>query len=687
MQISVCQLFWPRAAGLNRIGFCGANDSRAFGSRGRRSHFAEKLEQLTKSCGWYGLARSTHRSLKTVLSGHKLAQHSVILLAQCLISLQAFIFRQKDLFACFRGPTPAWWFPAQIASLIKADSLDVGIFAQSVFTHCGPRTLARNGSLKPKYYPHVTVCGAAVLFAAPLCFVLSLPYLRATSEFDDAAFADAVIDATIADESAVFVAADETAAPVDLTAVPKLPPSDEPTRVAMRPSENTPTVAEYDHPDPVAPIDDAAAVRDMASIETSAPPAESSVPIPRMAKSQLLEPDVMGQAVIKPDMPEPEEVVSVDPAEARSRLSRVLADKAEAEAETRNSKNALDLAQDELAAAKGQVELRSAALTRQNDLRERGVGTDAAVENAALALSSAEASVLSRRQALANAQSRLDLSRTRLDRFGIEIEDAERALGDTEVYAEFDGTLSGTSVVRGGVVNVGERVATLIDANNLEVAFRVSSSQYSRLLNDAGFLINLPVTVSLDVLGFDLSSAGKITRESASVGEGQTGRLLFASVEGGKGLRTGDFVTVGVQEPEIRFVVRVPATAVSADGAVLVVGAEDRLEELNVEVMRRQGDDVLIRARELAGRDIVAERSPLIGTGIKVRPLRPGAADEAPGPPATVKLDDERRAKLIAFVEANKRMPDAVKERILGQLKQPEVPADMVERLEGRMGG
>ena len=317
MQISVCQLFWPRAAGLNRIGFCGANDSRAFGSRGRRSHFAEKLEQLTKSCGWYGLARSTHRSLKTVLSGHKLAQHSVILLAQCLISLQAFIFRQKDLFACFRGPTPAWWFPAQIASLIKADSLDVGIFAQSVFTHCGPRTLARNGSLKPKYYPHVTVCGAAVLFAAPLCFVLSLPYLRATSEFDDAAFADAVIDATIADESAVFVAADETAAPVDLTAVPKLPPSDEPTRVAMRPSENTPTVAEYDHPDPVAPIDDAAAVRDMASIETSAPPAESSVPIPRMAKSQLLEPDVMGQAVIKPDMPEPEEVVSVDPAEAR----------------------------------------------------------------------------------------------------------------------------------------------------------------------------------------------------------------------------------------------------------------------------------------------------------------------------------------------------------------------------------
>jgi hypothetical protein len=47
----------------------------------------------------------------------------------------------------------------------------------------------------------------------------------------------------------------------------------------------------------------------------------------------------------------------------------------------------------------------------------------------------------------------------------------------------------------------------------------------------------------------------------------------------------------------------------------------------------------------------------------------------------------ERKAKLVAFVTANKRMPAAAKQRILGQLEKPKVPARMVERIESRMGG
>ena len=55
--------------------------------------------------------------------------------------------------------------------------------------------------------------------------------------------------------------------------------------------------------------------------------------------------------------------------------------------------------------------------------------------------------------------------------------------------------------------------------------------------------------------------------------------------------------------------------------------------------------------------------------------------------PQTIALDPERRAKLIAFVEANKRMPKQAKERVLAQLQEPEVRKEVVERLEGRMGG
>ena len=83
---------------------------------------------------------------------------------------------------------------------------------------------------------------------------------------------------------------------------------------------------------------------------------------------------------------------------------------------------------------------------------------------------------------------------------------------------------------------------------------------------------------------------------------------------------------------------------------------------------------------------MVRERTPLLGAGIKVRPLQPEATRQVQEP-ETVELSDERRAKLVEFVKANQFMPDDVKTRLLTALQAPRVPAQMVERLESRMGG
>jgi len=115
-----------------------------------------------------------------------------------------------------------------------------------------------------------------------------------------------------------------------------------------------------------------------------------------------------------------------------------------------------------------------------------------------------------------------------------------------------------------------------------------------------------------------------------------------------------------------------------------VLGAEDRLEALEVQLVRRQGDDVLLRGDGLEGREVIIGRTPLLGAGIRVRPLR----DEATAPKAALlELTEERRARLVAFVEGNSRMPDEVKARLLGQLAEVKVPAQVVERIESRMGG
>ena len=344
------------------------------------------------------------------------------------------------------------------------------------------------------------------------------------------------------------------------------------------------------------------------------------------------------------------------------------------------------MAIEDISAAQEQVRLRKSALTRQQALVGRGVGSAAAVETAELAVSSAGQAVLSRKLAHANAEARVDQAITARERRSIALAEAERRLQNTKIKAEFSGVLSDVSVVVGGLVASNERLAELIDPTALEVSFRVSTPQYSRLLSENGRLVGAEVTASIDILGVDLTATGTVSRESAGVGEGQTGRLLFARLDDAVGFRPGDFVSVALKEPPIQGVARLPATALDAAGTVLVLGDDDRLEVGNIELLRREGDDVIVRARGLSGREVVAERTPLLGAGIRVRPIRP-EADDAPVEPEMLSLDPERRARLVAFVEANKFMPADVKSRVLAQLQKDKVPARVVERIESRMGG
>lgn len=399
-------------------------------------------------------------------------------------------------------------------------------------------------------------------------------------------------------------------------------------------------------------------------------------------------------------------ILRVDPARAERELARAEADLEDAESETRQAASSLVLAQDDLAAGESQLDLRERGLDRQQSLKDRGSGTVALVEEAELTLVIVRQAMVTRRKAVEEAKARIDQAKTSLSRAKLAVEDAQRDLADTEIVAPFSGTLSDVSVASGRLVSANEKVATLIDPDVLEVAFRVSTPQYARLLaSNDGRLLELPVAASIDVMGGELNASGKLVRESAAVGEGQTGRVLYASLDTTYGFKPGDFVTLRVAEPAISNVARVPASAVNAAGEVLVLGDDSRLQSVKVDVVRAQEDDVLIRAVGLDNVEIVAQRTPLLGAGIKVQKLVPegqknavvqggqqgqagaGAGGGASGAAAPlVELTEDRRAKLQAFVEANERMPADAKQRFLTALKEPKVPAEIVARLESRMG-
>lgn len=378
----------------------------------------------------------------------------------------------------------------------------------------------------------------------------------------------------------------------------------------------------------------------------------------------------------------------IDPSDAQSALDRARADLSDAEAEVEDAKRARAIAGDDLTAARDQAALRARAFQRQKDLEARGVGTTAAVEVAELAAAQARQAVLSSRQAEAQAEARVNQAGTQLARARIALAEAERRLADTVITAGFTGRLSAVGVVAGGVVAANEKLADLVDADALEVAFRLSATQYARLLDADGALTAAPVRIALEGFDLTLRATGVITRDSAAVGDGQTGRLVYARIDSANGLKPGDFVTVSVEEPALERVVRLPASALGADGRVLVRGAEDRLEALAVTLLRREGDDILVRGDALAGREVVAERAPVLGAGVKVRVINAtepaGTREEAS---LTLELTEDRRASLIAFIESDSSLTAEARTRMIAQLSQARVPAGMVRQLETRMGG
>ncbi len=221
------------------------------------------------------------------------------------------------------------------------------------------------------------------------------------------------------------------------------------------------------------------------------------------------------------------------------------ADLAEGEAELRDAERTLELAKAELEAAQAQADLRQRALDRQRDLSDRGVGTAALVETAELAARAADQAVVSRRQALSQAEAAVDRRSHRPAAAAASTwPRRERRLAETEIEAEFDGVLAESRRSRA----VSSAPTSSWRCWSTPTRWRSRSAcrprSTARLLDADGRLMPAEVEVSLDVLGLDLTATGRISRGSATVGEGQTGRLVYAPLGEASGFRPGDFVTV-----------------------------------------------------------------------------------------------------------------------------------------------
>jgi multidrug efflux system membrane fusion protein len=131
------------------------------------------------------------------------------------------------------------------------------------------------------------------------------------------------------------------------------------------------------------------------------------------------------------------------------------------------AKVALALSLDELDASIHQYELRVQAAERQKSLLKRGVGTEAAVEAAELSASSAETQSLSKRQAVANVEARINRATTELN--------------NTKIIAPFDGLLESDTAEYGDFMQTGAPCGTLLALNPIKLIGYATETQVSKI--------------------------------------------------------------------------------------------------------------------------------------------------------------------------------------------------------------
>lgn len=333
-------------------------------------------------------------------------------------------------------------------------------------------------------------------------------------------------------------------------------------------------------------------------------------------------PDFRDGAVIQAG----ELLIEVDPFEYELTVTERQADLQESRAKLEELRSELALERQLLETAQRQISLRKQDLERYRALLRRGTSSAQAKETSELSLIAAQRDALQHQQTLDRLNAKVLQEEAALTRATAALSMAERDLDDTKLIAPVTGFITEATAAVGQELTSGERIGDLIEANSLEVRFQLRDEEYASLLaarsEDGGGLIGRPIRVDWQVGGDVFSYDATIERTAGKIDAASGGVDIFARLDNAGPeipLRAGAFVRVRVPGLLYRDVVRLPLTALGSDRQLYVI-EDDRVRAVEVEIVGRFQDELLLRGDLPDGLQVVTTRFPEIGPGAKVEP-------------------------------------------------------------------
>lgn len=271
-----------------------------------------------------------------------------------------------------------------------------------------------------------------------------------------------------------------------------------------------------------------------------------------------------------------------------------------------------------------------ADLERARALVESGSITNQEIGARELVVSQREQSLSQAESALSLQDATIERSQAEIERAERTVEQAERTLASTEIHAPFDGVVVSSSVVEGTSVNTNEALASIYDANALEVRFALSERDYGLLAQDR--IVGRPVEAEWDIDPEPVVLEGAITRIGAQIDPTLGGVELYASLQNAADqlIRPGTFVSVALDGTTYQNAYRLPETAIYENQHFYVV-QDDRMQSVDAEIKTRDNEYVIVGAEVPEGARIITTRLAQAGDGVKV--TIEGDEPENDGPP------------------------------------------------------
>ena len=250
-----------------------------------------------------------------------------------------------------------------------------------------------------------------------------------------------------------------------------------------------------------------------------------------------------------------------------------------------------------------QLALRQRMAERAQSLSEKGVGSQAELDGAELAVS--------------QASNQLALAKSRLAELKVSLRRHRKDLEDAVLKAPFDGSLSSVDLALGNQVSNTYLVATLTDLSSLEVSFVVPADIYANVTN----LIGQQVKLSWSSEGSVVSeTTATITRAEVVVDRTEGGGRLYAELpdDAARFVPPGAFVEVSYSGRELTSVIELPEEALVGQDQVFVI-EQGRAMQRQVVLLHRSPGWIWVRGDLTSGDKVIATRLPGIGNGLRVR--------------------------------------------------------------------